>query len=380
VQAPRETLEESRRLWRWLLSKPAAGSKYSVNTTTLDQANGNTRIQFDYLNRRSMVWGGVPTVVHRVRMNMSGANFEADIKSDGTPLTGRMGGMFELRAEEEKIAKQLNSRGVNMLAASALRVNTPLGNAAKLRSVTLDVEGLGDFKLPQSQRQQLKKTGGRTLLLLKPDSAAVSRPQVLSTATRRGYLSATSTLQSRDAAIMKLAKSIVGAERDPLRKAAKLQSWVYKNLRKTMAANSSTALEVLHGRAGDCTEHSLLFTALARAAGIPAREVGGLMYVDGGWFSNGIFGWHAWAEIHDGKRWVSIDPTWNQVWVDASHIKFSEGASDMAWINVLGQLKLRVVDFTSDNRASQPKSTPTPTPSATPEVLPTVAPVSLDAR
>ena len=97
---------------------------------------------------------------------------------------------------------------------------------------------------------------------------------------------------------------------------------------------------MLENKAGDCTEHTLLFTTLARAAGIPAREVGGLVYAGG---DKPSFGWHAWAEIHDGSQWVTIDPTFGQVYVDPTHIKFSEGEEDQAYLNVAGKLKMKVV-------------------------------------
>jgi hypothetical protein len=97
---------------------------------------------------------------------------------------------------------------------------------------------------------------------------------------------------------------------------------------------------VLENKAGDCTEHSLLFVALARSAGVPAREVGGLAFVGG---SKPLFGWHAWAEIHDGKQWVTVDPTWHEVYIDATHIKFADARDDLAWVNVAGKLKLKVV-------------------------------------
>ena len=57
-----------------------------------------------------------------------------------------------------------------------------------------------------------------------------------------------------------------------------------------------------------------------------------------------LFGWHAWAEIHDGRQLVSIDPTWDEVYVDGTHIKMSEGNDDMAWTNVAGKLKLEVLE------------------------------------
>jgi len=109
-----------------------------------------------------------------------------------------------------------------------------------------------------------------------------------------------------------------------------------------MAANASTTLEVLDNMAGDCTEHTLLFVSLARAAGLPAREVGGVAFVNVD--DRPLFGWHAWAEVHDGEQWVTVDPTWDELYVDATHVKFSEG-DDMAWLNVLGHVKFKVVKF-----------------------------------
>jgi transglutaminase-like putative cysteine protease len=58
---------------------------------------------------------------------------------------------------------------------------------------------------------------------------------------------------------------------------------------------------------GDCTEHAVLLTALARAVGRPARVVTGLLIVsiDGEPQALG----HAWSEIHEGGRWLRVDAT-----------------------------------------------------------------------
>jgi transglutaminase-like putative cysteine protease len=135
---------------------------------------------------------------------------------------------------------------------------------------------------------------------------------------------------------------VVGDEADALKKARKLQSWVYRALKKSYSDNADTALQVLENRAGDCTEHALLFVALARAAGLPAREVGGLAFVSG---TKPMFGWHAWAEVHDGHQWVTVDPTWGQVFVDATHVKMSEGSRDLGWANVAGDIKVKVLAY-----------------------------------
>jgi transglutaminase-like putative cysteine protease len=161
---------------------------------------------------------------------------------------------------------------------------------------------------------------------------------------RERFLRATPTIQSDDEQVRKLALEIAGNEKDPLRIAALLVDWISSNLRQQYGANAATATAVLRQKAGDCTEHTVLFTALARAAGVPTRQLGGIMYVEA---PNATFGWHAWAEIHDGKGWIAVDPTWKQVRVDPTHVQFSffgddQDRNQLEWIQVLGSVKIEV--------------------------------------
>ena len=70
---------------------------------------------------------------------------------------------------------------------------------------------------------------------------------------------------------------------------------------------------------GDCTEHAALFSALARAAGLPARCCSGAVYLAGA--NDAFWGYHAWAEVWIG-RWVVVDATVNQVGVGARYLFF----------------------------------------------------------
>ena len=76
--------------------------------------------------------------------------------------------------------------------------------------------------------------------------------------------------------------------------------------------------------------------------------MGGLAYVTA---HKPLLGWHAWAEIHDGHQWVSVDPTWRQVYVDGTHIKLSEGSRDLAWANVVGKMKVKVIEVKTRSKA-----------------------------
>jgi hypothetical protein len=354
VAQSRDTLSRMRALDRWLdLNQGRGGAAllgigsscvatFENYSTELEQKVISVKEIYTFREKKSILWGGVKTDVYVVRVLSQGAAFEAELKSDGTMLRGRLGGLHEFRAEKEATAKKLDAKGVDLLAASALFVKERMGDPEGIAALTVEVSGLDDFQFPTSHRQRVRaaRDGAATLELRRDFRVKEALP--LKADKRKEYLEATPSVQCDDAAIRNLAKKIAGKEPDPIKAARLLEKWVFKSLKKSMAANASTALDVLDNKAGDCTEHSLLFVSLARAAGIPAREVGGLAYLEG---KKPLFGWHAWAEIHDGRQWVSVDPTWDEVFVDATHIKFSEGSENLAWTNVVGKIKLKVVRF-----------------------------------
>ena len=103
-----------------------------------------------------------------------------------------------------------------------------------------------------------------------------------------------------------------------------LQSLVQTTHRQMVYTENQPAgsvLAALRTGQGECTDYADLFTTIARAAGLPARTVYGLAYRDG---AHPALMFHAWNEVYFGQRWHSVDPTWNQVDVDATHLPLSE--------------------------------------------------------
>ena len=76
---------------------------------------------------------------------------------------------------------------------------------------------------------------------------------------------------------------------------------------KNYLSNFDFASKVARTRSGDCTEHAILLTALARAQGYPARLVLGVALIayEGGIDSYG----HAWTEVHYAGAWQLLDGT-----------------------------------------------------------------------
>jgi len=125
-------------------------------------------------------------------------------------------------------------------------------------------------------------------------------------------------VQCDDEQIAARVKEIVKDEKDSFKIARALTEWVFKNLKKEGTGTATkSAKETLMEKSGDCTEHSVLLCAMARAAGIPARQIGGLG------FTGSQFGYHAWNELYLGK-WIPADATCNRVGTPAGYIKLGE--------------------------------------------------------
>lgn len=154
------------------------------------------------------------------------------------------------------------------------------------------------------------------------------------------YLKETPFVQSKNPAIVARSKEIIGEQRDLLEMTRLIYDWVYKNIKKVPMITMPVATEVLSMRKGDCNEHTVLFTALSRSAGIPTRIAVGLTYRDG------FFYYHAWPEVYF-NEWVAVDPTLGQFPADASHIRLLTGDIDkqVQLISIIGKLTLEGIEY-----------------------------------
>ncbi len=154
------------------------------------------------------------------------------------------------------------------------------------------------------------------------------------------YLQPDALIQSDDRKIIDQAAKILSGERDAREAAKKLNEWVFGALKKKPVVSIPSALEVLNQREGDCNEHTALYTALARSAGIPTRMAAGIVYLNNGFY------YHAWPEVWVGK-WMAVDPTFNQFPADATHIRFITGNLDRQSyiIKLVGKLQIKILEY-----------------------------------
>ncbi len=152
-------------------------------------------------------------------------------------------------------------------------------------------------------------------------------------------------IESDDSEIMNEAQTALAKITGQRAKAERLVRHVNGLLEKKPTISLPSAREVLRTKVGDCNEHTILYVALARAAGIPARIATGVA------LTRGAFYYHAWPEVYidegGGGTWLPVDPTFNQFPADATHVRFATGGLDKqaAILPLIGNLKMTVVSL-----------------------------------
>jgi transglutaminase-like putative cysteine protease len=142
-----------------------------------------------------------------------------------------------------------------------------------------------------------------------------------------------------------LAAKAVGDAKTPREKVERLVPFVKEYVKDELRPEAVSVLEIISSKRGDCSEHTMLFVTLARAAGVPARGVSGLMYMGDDALA---FATHAWAEVVLDGKWVPVDPTWGQTEVDATQVTLErEGKGKKDMISSLGRLNFRVKELES---------------------------------
>lgn len=151
------------------------------------------------------------------------------------------------------------------------------------------------------------------------------------------YLRPELLIESTDLRLQAQARQLAGRSRDPLRVARRLGHWVATEIRVQPTDAAPSAVLTLERRRGDGNAHVAVFVALARAVGLPARPVAGLLY------AQGRFYYHAWAEVYLGD-WVALDPTFDQIPADAMRVRLVTGAlaRPVSLVGELGGLTLEV--------------------------------------
>lgn len=270
--------------------------------------------------------------LHRFIENYAGIRINSWIDDQGKVIKEESPAGFIFLAEPEFKARNIAGRGEEILSAVAVPFEGDLASLEDASSVT--------FKLTLPADSEFDLYGDRQIY--RDPLLTVSREALPEGDFCRGQknnLEATAFIQTKNPKIAELAEKLTRDQASSMDKVKAIGSWLYTHIDKQPVISIPDALTTLKSRKGDCNEHAVLFAALARNRGIPARVAAGVMY------HAGRFYYHAWNEVCIAETWISIDTTKNQIPADLSHIKFIEGdiRDQTKIISLLGNLGIELV-------------------------------------
>jgi len=169
------------------------------------------------------------------------------------------------------------------------------------------------------------------------------------------YTTPSDLVPASDKTIKSVARSVVGAEKNPYRKARLLYNYVVKRLSYVETPENFSVPGATKTKKGNAYIYSLLFCSLARSVGIPARAVAGYIIV-----GKNLCRKHYWAEFYLEKvGWVPVDPLLGDGvklgdlkagvnlrefyfgGLDNKHIAMSKGLINLKQMNPKGRLVTR---------------------------------------
>ncbi|MGP0566778.1 MULTISPECIES: transglutaminase-like domain-containing protein [unclassified Nitrospina] len=309
-------------------------------------------LKYEVLRQETIDHRGKPVETYVIKQEYSGIKTFTWATVDGTVLRERTVQGFESVKEPASVARELPPEAMsvsNFITLSLVKANRPIEKPRTVKALKLTLRNLtGPDSLPSDHRQKVLNTapmkGGdyQATLSIEQEAPAPAKPVSFpfNDEATRPYLEDTSQIQSEHPMIRALARELKGQSTDPWRVALAINKWVYSNLEKVLV-DAFTAVDALHSRRGECQSHTNLYTALARAAGIPTRVVNGIVYSED--FQGFVY--HAWPEVYVGE-WRALDPTLGQEGVDATHIKLSEGNTDgsLKLMEFVGRLDIDVLE------------------------------------
>lgn len=212
-------------------------------------------------------------------------------------------------------------------------------------------EGVEDPEFPETPfSRQVGKSDGRIQVeLLAHDDPEATVALPVKEESVRDFLERTTLFCTDHPTVQQVVKNVVGKETDGRKVATKLLEYVFLSLSKSSPPiPQPTAAEIIEEGRGDCSEHCVLFVALARAAGLPARRLSGYAQVGNRW------GAHSFAEVWLGK-WVGADPTTNELGTKARYLCFGwaddpDSYPGLVSSRVTGRMSIKTREFSEGGK------------------------------
>ncbi len=312
-------------------------------------------IRIAVTGKEKIVVDGKKVDTWRTTATMRGFVTEMWITDDGRTVREKepsIGVVTERTTKEKAVAFVDDGIPItSLITYSLVKPDKKLNHPSRIKELSILVDGLATPRdIPRDERQTVGAPlwsdgdDGKRKLTLPVTITARSPDRILPLGElREAYpelVASTPEIQSDHPEIRELSASLTKEALDGWGAALAINRWVNTNIAKELV-DSFTALDVLHLRKGECQAHTHLFAALARAAGIPTKVAGGLVYSPQ---SEGFL-YHAWPVVYVGE-WVAMDPTLGESVADATHLKLFDGGLEdqIKLISYVGRIGIRIVE------------------------------------
>ena len=298
------------------------------------------KAKVESLRRETLVVSGEPVETVVIATTIAGFTTLAWISKDEEVIRAEtpIGLIIRKITPEEAIEPMRPDDSANMITALAIKPSGILPDPDAGQIMMHLAVANPDLFPPEDNRQW---RDGELFTVIRQNPKDTSRLTPLSAEESAAFLASDLFIQADNPRIIEQAKALTGDGKTPWEKATLLYQWVYENIAKEHVLSVPSALDVLDQKSGDCNEHAVLMTALARAAGIPTRVVIGLAWSK----TMQAFGYHAWVEVHVGQ-WIAMDPTFGEEVAGPTHIKLLTGSIDQ-WprlLSYIGAFSIEIVE------------------------------------
>lgn len=230
-------------------------------------------------------------------------------------------------------------------------INEKIGRAERIKRLSLVVTGKRANLFESGPMQRIFDGGSdRSIRIVVDTGEHDDARNEITTKDREQYSQTISDTIADQEEIDKLAKQAVVNTTSSEERIDKLVKFVSDYIDDKYVFESNLH-QLLTGKIGDCSEHALLFSALARSLGIPCRKVLGLVYM-GDWCQG--FGLHAWNEVMLNGYWKAVDASRGAVNIPPVYIRFPDDPVKLiSLIGSLHHMEISIVDIELMKDAAQ---------------------------
>ena len=329
----------------WIRRGPKVGDQLKGRTFDFEKLQIDPDIR-KLLSTKTSMAEGVKVTYHEVEMTSQRINTPMleRYNNTGRLLSGKLAGVIELRYETEPQAKDIG-HDTDLFLLGMVKIDKPLGDAGRITSLVLRIDGKEGAVIKSGPRQTVTGDESGTSFSCRLGRGA-GTPVRASDKEVADSLAETNQYPTTNPKVQALVKDALKGAGTPKEKVDRLVHLVADYLTPDFRTRPRSLVQILEVKKGACTEYAHLFTTLARAAGIPARDVGGLVYMGD---DQKAFGPHAWNEVVLDGQWVPVDCSWNETEVNATHVRFGTSQSDdLNWLtdflSTFGKLSFRLVE------------------------------------